>query len=292
VAEPQVSIVCIFRDMHAFIGEAIDSVLAQDFAGFELLLVDDGSSDGSTHIALDFARRFPGKIRYLEHEGHANRGMSASRNLGIAHSSGKYVAFIDADDRWRPGKLSGQVAILEGEAEAAMLCGRVNYWASWRGGRDRLVFTGTVRDGLSQPPATLLRLYPLGVVDAPCPSDVMVRRSVVESVGGFDEFFTGFYEDMAFFVKIFAEWPVWFSTSVWLDYRQHAGSASSNVDRHEYRRIRSALLDRFEGYLASRCPLGEEAARGAIARARWELGHPLVGRWSRAARTRLARIRW
>ena len=275
--------------MEAFIGEAIESVLGQDFEDFELLLVDDGSSDGSTAVARDFERRFPDRVRYLEHEGHANRGMSASRNLGIHHSAAPYIAFIDADDRWRSSKLLRQVAILDREPDAAMVCGRVNYWESWRGGRDRLVFTGHVRDALSRPPEALLRLYPLGVVDAPCPSDIMVRRSAVEAVGGFEESFTGFYEDMAFFVKIFAEFPVWFSTAVWLDYRRHDGSASSRISPEEYRTIRRTLLDRFEDYLAGRPIAEKEKIRLAIASARWELDHPLLGRLRRSVRSRLAR---
>jgi glycosyltransferase involved in cell wall biosynthesis len=290
VAAPSVSIICIFLDMEAFIAEAIKSVLDQDFEDFELLLVDDGSTDGSTSIARDFERRFPDKVRYLEHEGHANRGMSASRNLGIQCSTAPYLAFIDADDRWRPTKLSQQITILDREPEAAMVCGRVNYWETWRGGRDRLVFTGHRRDGLSRPPETLLSLYPLGVVDAPCPSDIMVRRSAVEAVGGFEESFTGFYEDMAFFVKIFAEFPVWLSTSVWLDYRRHEGSASSNITADDYRRIRRSLLDRLEVYVANR-PISEKArVLRAIATARWELDHAFLGRLRRSVRSRLARL--
>ena len=83
---PLVSVVTIFLNGEPFIGEAIESVLAQTFRDFELLLVDDGSTDGSTALARARAEREPGRVLYLEHEGHANRGMSASRNLGIEHA--------------------------------------------------------------------------------------------------------------------------------------------------------------------------------------------------------------
>ena len=95
----------------AFIREAIESVLAQDFTDFELILVDDGSTDGSSALARGYAENFPGKISYLEHANHRNRGMSASRNLGIRHALGAYISFCDADDAWIPGKLSEQLAI-------------------------------------------------------------------------------------------------------------------------------------------------------------------------------------
>lgn len=287
---PRVSVVCIFLNVERFLAEAIESVLVQDFPDFELLLVDDGSTDASTGIARGLAGRFPAKLRYLEHPGHSNRGMSASRNLGIRSASAPYVAFIDADDRWRGTKLSEQVAILDREREAAMACGRVNYWSSWRGGTDRLVYTGHARDGLSRAPETLLRLYPLGVADAPCPSDVMVRRAAIDAVGGFDEHFTGFYEDMAFFAKIFAEWPVCFSSRAWTDYRQHDDSASSLTRPDQRRSIRRTFLDRFESYVDGRRLPEKAKIRRAIALARWELEHPWLGRCLRAARVRLSRL--
>ena len=77
--KPLVSIIIIFLDMHLFIREAIESVLAQDFTKYELILVDDGSTDGSSELARGYSGSFPGKIFYLEHEAHANEGMSASR---------------------------------------------------------------------------------------------------------------------------------------------------------------------------------------------------------------------
>lgn len=166
VAEPRVSVICIFLDEERFLTEAVESVVAQTYRDYELLLVDDGSTDGSTRIARDYAGRFPDRVRYLEHEGHANRGMSATRNLGLARAHSEYVAFIDADDRWRPGKLAEQTAILDADPDVGMVCGTVNYWRSWEGGEDRLVPTGRPLDGASRPPAATLALYPLGAAKA------------------------------------------------------------------------------------------------------------------------------
>ena len=78
---PLVSVITIFLNANRFIREAIESVLAQDFTDFELILVDDGSTDGSSALACGYAEKFPDKISYLEHANHSNRGMSASRNL-------------------------------------------------------------------------------------------------------------------------------------------------------------------------------------------------------------------
>src|SRR6266545_8317921 len=95
---PLVSTVMIFLDAEPFLEEAIDSVFVQTYRHWELLLVDDGSTDGSSDIAKRYAREHPGRVRYLEHPGHENRGTSASRNLGVRHSRGELVALLDADD--------------------------------------------------------------------------------------------------------------------------------------------------------------------------------------------------
>src|ERR671930_538107 len=98
--QPLVSVVVIFLNAERFLQEAIESVFAQTYPAWELLLVDDGSSDESTAIAQCYAAHHAGQVRYLEHPRHANRGMSASRNLGIRHAHGAYIAFLDADDIW------------------------------------------------------------------------------------------------------------------------------------------------------------------------------------------------
>ena len=111
-SEPLVSIVVIFLDAEAFIEEAIESVLAQTYRHWELVLVDDGSSDGGSEIARRYAASHADRIRYIEHDRHQNRGMSASRNAGIREARGEYIAFLDADDVWFAEKLEHQVAIL------------------------------------------------------------------------------------------------------------------------------------------------------------------------------------
>src|SRR5829696_811917 len=99
-SKPLVSSVMIFFNAERFIREAIESVFAQTYDNWELLLVDDGSTDDSTQIALHYAEQYPERVRYLEHPGHQNRGMSASRNLGVSQAKGEYIALLDADDVW------------------------------------------------------------------------------------------------------------------------------------------------------------------------------------------------
>src|SRR5262249_18578704 len=129
----RVSIVTPFLNAERFIAESVESVLAQTYRDWELLLVDDGSSDGSPAIAARYATAHPQKIRCLGHDGRRNRGASASRNLGIALARGEYIAFLDADDVYLPPKLAEQVPVLDAHPDIAMTYAGTEYWHSWTG---------------------------------------------------------------------------------------------------------------------------------------------------------------
>jgi glycosyltransferase involved in cell wall biosynthesis len=256
MARVTVSVVTIFFNAETFIGEAVESVLAQTHADWELLLADDGSTDRSTEIAKRYATNYPGKVRYLEHPGHANRGMSATRNLAIRSSAGEYVAFLDADDVWLPHKLERLVAILVSQPRAAMVYGPSLYWYSWTGlpddrQRDYLWDLGLEPDALVEPPLLLNLL--LGNTASPPPTDVMVRRDVCERVGMFEESFTGdrqLYEDQAFFAKVYLGECVYVSSECWDRYRIHPDSCDSvvtNAGRHHA--VRRFFLHWLRDYL-------------------------------------------
>jgi glycosyltransferase involved in cell wall biosynthesis len=101
------------------VAEAIDSVLATNEPGLELLIVDDGSTDGTPRILADYAAREPERIRLFVHAGRANRGIASSRNLGVANSRGEYLAFLDSDDLYRPERFHHSLAWLEAHPQSA-----------------------------------------------------------------------------------------------------------------------------------------------------------------------------
>jgi glycosyltransferase involved in cell wall biosynthesis len=274
---PKVSVIAIFLNAERFIAEAIDSVLTQGFGDWELILVDDGSGEACASIARDYAKRYSPFVLYVDHEGHQNRGMSASRNLGLSHATGDYVSFIDADDVWTPEKLREQIAIMDAHPALGMVCGSVRYWHSWNGGQDSVIPTGHVHDQIVHPPEALLALYPLGAAAAPCPSDLLLRREAVSRVGGFEEHFTGpnqMYEDQGFLAKLYLSTPVYFSSRVWLNYRQHADSCVSEVKRDgHYDAVRHYFLTWFEAYLTKRTAR-EPRVEAALRRALWRYRHP------------------
>src|SRR5215213_3125487 len=105
VASPLVSVVIPCYNQAHFLGEAIESVLAQSYPNFEIVVVDDGSTDDTSEVAGSYP-----KVRLVRQE---NQGLSGARNAGLARSEGEYVVFLDADDRLRPEALEAHLEHFE-----------------------------------------------------------------------------------------------------------------------------------------------------------------------------------
>ncbi len=292
-AAPPVSVVVPFWNVNAFLGDAIESVLAQTFRSWELLLIDDGSTDGSTEIAKRYAERLPERIRYLEHERHQNRGVAASRNLGIRHAEGRYIAFLDADDAWFPNKLERQTAILDAEPEAAMVCGPSQFWYSWTGrpedaGRDYVKDLRIAPAGLVRPPALLVSYLTRGTFVAN-PSTILIRCEALERVRGFEESFIGpvqTWEDAAFLAKLQLSESVFVATECWSRYRRHERSLLSvmnSTGKTDAGRL--FYLKWLESYLTHQ-RVDAQPVWDALHTALWPYRHPVL----HAVRTAAGRI--
>jgi glycosyltransferase involved in cell wall biosynthesis len=290
--EPTVSVVIIFLNAERFLAEAIDSVLAQTYPSFEILVVDDGSTDSGTEIAHRYTERFGGKVSYLAHEGHENRGMSASRNLGICHTRGKYVAFLDADDVWMPEKLSRQVAALESHPEADMVYGPVLVWFSWARsggeGRDFVSPLSFSRNSVIEPP-TLMPVL-LAEREAGHASSVLVRRELLDRVGGFEERFRGLCEDAAFLAKAFLTARVLVTTEALVKYRQSPESCVyMEMQKGHYRKGRLAFLYWLRNYLHQQ-NVEDESIWRAFRKSLWRYEHPVLDTLRRKANSGFLRI--
>ncbi|RZK52795.1 MAG: glycosyltransferase family 2 protein, partial [Hymenobacter sp.] len=128
---PRVSVLMCFLNGAEFMAEALASVRAQTWTDWELLLVDDGSTDDSVAVAHNAIAAYADRVQILTHPGHANCGLSASRNLALRHARGEYVAMLDADDVWRPEALARMVALLAAAPEVALVGGNALRWYSW-----------------------------------------------------------------------------------------------------------------------------------------------------------------
>ena len=235
--DPLVSVIIIFLDEERFLGEAVESVFAQSYADWELLLCDDGSTDGSSALARDYARRHPARVRYLEHAGHENLGMSATRNLGLHDARGELVAFLDSDDVWLPQKLERQVEALQAHPEAQMTWARTLWWFGWTGrAEDEALnyenqipsWPGRVLEG----PTALSRILRDPTL-SPCTGSIVARKAAVMEVGGFEEEYTGLFEDWVFLSKFLLVHPVVLTDECLDRYRQHPDSCCAVAERIE-----------------------------------------------------------
>lgn len=284
---PVVSVVMSFLNAERFMEEAIESVFAQTYPHWELLLVDDGSTDGSSAMARSYAARHPGKVSYLEHPGHRNRGTSASRNLGIANAGGNYVAFLDADDVYLPDRLERHVSLLETMPEVDMVQSDALRWYSWSG--------ATLRDVRGRCPSqvnTVLRppsMLRQSLYDDPlrgwfpCVCSATLRRSAVTGAKGFQEEFFDLCEDWVFFTKVYVHRNVYVTDDVVAKYRKHPGSTL-----HRALADRKSLLGRrYDAHVAYLRWLktylerndGDRALIRLLRRKLWPEGHPLFSRY-------------
>ena len=165
-----VSIVIPTHNRWPMVGEAVESVLAQTASRYELIVVDDGSTDETPRRLRDYGAR----ITVLAQ---SCRGVAAARNLGVRHASGSYLAFLDSDDLWHPRKLLRQLGFMEGNP-AVEICQTEEIW---------------IRNGVRVNPRNKHRKPSGDIFRASLdlclvsPSAVMMRRELFERAGGFDE---------------------------------------------------------------------------------------------------------
>lgn len=124
MTSPTVSIIIPTYNRETLLPRAIESVIAQTFDDWEIVLVDDGSTDGTPRLARDFARRLGDRFVYIPQDNH---GSSAARNRGIDASRGRYVAFLDSDDEFLPEKLERQIALFDARPSLGFVYGDYSF---------------------------------------------------------------------------------------------------------------------------------------------------------------------
>jgi glycosyltransferase involved in cell wall biosynthesis len=209
---PKVSVVIPAYNAMTYLPETLESVLRQTFTDFEVLIVDDGSSDNIVEWASGLVET---RVRLISQ---ANQGVSTARNTGIAHAQGEYVGFLDADDLWEPTKLEKQVRCLEDNPAVGLVytwtalidqsgspMGKV--WGSHIEGNvwEQIVINDMISNG----------------------SSPMVRHSCFETVGVFDPNISG-VEDRDMWIRIAARYPFGVVKEPLTLYRRHPNNTSAN----------------------------------------------------------------
>lgn len=228
---PLVSVVVPAYNSERHLRGTIETVLAQTYPHWELIVVDDGSRDASLQIARDLAQQHPERIRVFTHPDRANRGVSATRNLGIREARGKYIAFLDADDRWRPDKLRRQVSLMESNPQIGL-----SYTKSGilREGIGEQFVPGAEKLGWAAPADRVAALTLLLTLDLNYIfSSVMVRADALREAGGFDEDLPFQSEDRILVTKICSRHKLGFVGRNLCEYLSHDGSYTAQVLRRK-----------------------------------------------------------
>lgn len=232
---PLVSIIMPLYNGEQFLEAAVQSVLAQSYGNWELLIVDDGSKDGGFALAKKIAET-DSRIYVFQHEKGANRGVSATRNLAISKSKGEYLALLDCDDVWLDNKLEKQVPILRQYPEVGLVYSQAQVIDEEgtiinekHSKAERLNRRPVFGAGLANKPCKDLKLLLSIYFRVPASSAVM-RKEFVHVLGNFEEKLKYQVEDAFLFYKILDKHAIYFIPEILLYYRVHGAQWNSGLN--------------------------------------------------------------
>lgn len=211
-----VSVITPAFNREKYIKETVDSVLAQEGVDFEYIVVDDGSTDGTYEILKEYSEQ--GKIQLVSHPERQNRGQSASLNIGLSLAKGNFIAILDSDDLFKPGKLKKQVQFLESNPDVGLVYG--NGDAVDEEGNYIYTIHPAEHIETNDPNRVLLDCYFL------LPQNSLVRREIYEKVGRFDEGYRA-AQDHDMLVRIAEVSKLAYIQDNFFSYRRHNDSISS-----------------------------------------------------------------
>ncbi len=213
---PTVSVVIPAHNAAPWLPDTVRSVLAQSYRDFEVIVVDDGSTDGTGAVIADFGDR----IRSVRQP---NRGLPAARNAGIRNALGDWIAFLDADDLWLVDKLERQMNLFQHQQELSWAYCNAYVFDDATG-----TTTSTLNAGQRLPEGQILRqLFLSNFIGTPTP---VIRRDVFEDVGMFDETIVPLGEDWDMWLRMAARYPVGLVRRPLARYRVRQASLSRSLD--------------------------------------------------------------
>jgi glycosyltransferase involved in cell wall biosynthesis len=213
---PKVSVTIPSYNHARFLAAAIESVLAQTYKNIEVVIVDDGSTDGSFEIAKDYAARYPDIVSVSTHAGHRNRGISATVNRGFELSTGVYWCGLPSDDLLHSHKIAEQVAFLEEHPDIGWVYCYAYYVDENGQRRPEYGFFG---EDITKSPDAVEYLLLGNVIPGMTP---LMRRDAVAEIEPHDETFV--YSDWDFWIRLAARHPVAFQPRARVLYRMHGSN--------------------------------------------------------------------
>jgi len=257
---PRVSIIIPTYNRAHLIVECLESVLSQTYGDYEVIVVDDGSTDNTEDVIKPYLDR----IRYIKQE---NKGNAGARNSGIDLAKGEILAFNDSDDLWFPDKLEKQVDYLDKHSEVDMVCGNGVFF-----GNHKLEGKNVVPEKRSVPlernGVTLSDIFMKSSLRTPT---MVVRRKVFDVVGGFDPDFK-VCVDLDFAFRVLMQFSVAFMNEPLFKLRKHDGHVGGDSERRTLYNIK-AIEKLLTNYPEARDIIGEENINRRLAYRYYRLGN-------------------
>jgi glycosyltransferase involved in cell wall biosynthesis len=227
---PTVSVVIAAYNAAAWIGQTLDSVLAQTYRDFEVIVVDDGSTDETAALVATYGPP-------VRHVRKPNAGTAAARNTGVREASGRYVAFLDHDDLWEPCKLEAQMRLFGGDPTLAWVYADAIYFDSDTGRvLHRASDLAPLREGEVLADLLMANFIPF--------ASAVVKRDVLLDAGGFNEAEAYKHiDDWDLWLRIAPRHPVRYVAEPLVRYRVHATQATQQMNLDRALRNRIALLE-------------------------------------------------
>ena len=197
-----ISIIIPLYNKSAYIAHALDSVLTQTYQDYEIIVINDGSTDGSENIVKSYLKENPEKITLINQE---NQGVSVARNTGIKHAQGELIAFLDADDEWQPEYLETIISLRE-KYPAAGIYATAYYQMDETSGKKNLIQHKIT----NKPSLTLFSSYFRAISLGPHPimtSGIVIPKQILDKFGGFESGMP-LGEDLLLWAKIALYYPV------------------------------------------------------------------------------------
>jgi glycosyltransferase involved in cell wall biosynthesis len=245
-----VSIVMPVYNGRKFLDLAVKSVIEQTYSHWELVIIDDGSTDES-FLCINKWAASDRRIKVYYHKGHANCGVSATRNLGIQHAQGAYVALLDCDDEWHPSKLEKQVCLLQKNPDVILIYSKAisvdEDGIELSKSRHQFDFPHFCGTALPETKDSIVVGMMNDSIWMPALTVVMNIQSV-RKAGCFDETLKFQVEDHLLFTLMVASGPVYFMDEVLASYRVHKDSYTQTT---QWRWSKFEYLDRLYERLPS-----------------------------------------
>ena len=221
-----VSVIMPVYNTKTYLGTALDSVLKQSWVDFEIIIVDDGSKDGSRALIQQYAEKYPEKIRYFFQE---NGGAAHARNTGLKNAKGGYVAFLDSDDLWMSNKLQIQINYFQKNPEVDLIYTNAILIDSHGNDQGELYSRSEEFDILPN------ELFNSILIRNFVPfSSIILKKTVIDNIGGFNVTY-GNTEDMDFLLRVIREHQGQGIKQNLIMYRIHENNASRDLlMRHKY----------------------------------------------------------